>query len=169
MEAKHEVSTVGAESGLSAQNALQCVGRSGVQSVDHHLDLAFVDDEQVAHAEDGMHGVDNFVEAAGRPALLGDSNNTQRVTLAVFNDGHDLGGEGHLLHVEVWADRVSQGSEQIAQWHRRGGIGFTYSSSGRPDQRQCCGLCPLVRLGCHTGAIPSTKSQSPGELVVERS
>jgi hypothetical protein len=52
-----------------------------------------IDDKQIAKTEDSMHGIDNFVEATGSSTFLGEPNNTESTSFAVFDDSHDFGGE----------------------------------------------------------------------------
>jgi hypothetical protein len=78
------------------------IALSRVQCLDHHLDLSLVDNKEVPDAEDRMHRVDNLVKAARSSALLCESNDAERVALAVLDNGHNFGYKGDFLNVEVY-------------------------------------------------------------------
>ncbi len=64
-----------------------------VEGSDHHLSLTLILHNEVACFEYKVHRVDHLMKAAGSSTLLREPNKAERVTLAMFNDCHNLNSE----------------------------------------------------------------------------
>lgn len=67
--------------------------RLGIECPDHHLLLVAVSNHEASTVEHDAHGIDDSVEAACCTALLGESNDAERILLAVLDDCHHLGSK----------------------------------------------------------------------------
>lgn len=79
--------------------------RSGIERLDHHIDLALVSNEQPAGAECCADRIHHLVETAGCALLLGEARDAELVPLAVLDDGHQFDSKRHFLQVEICRDK----------------------------------------------------------------
>jgi len=78
-----------------------------LERLDNHRSLQLVGNKQFARLENGVEGVDKFVQGTRRTSLLCETRNGEPAALAMLNDSHDLNRKSELLDTDGYNSTVS--------------------------------------------------------------